>query len=179
MTVDLALNNVFFTSDEHFYHEAMITKHNRNFPDIHNMNQYIIDSWNLVVTNKDDVFVLGDFSFGNRKQNEQIFSKLNGRKHLIIGNHDDNRVKKLSWTSVDKWTTLKVLDHERGIVQKIFLCHFPVLSAPVYEFGWVLHGHAHGDLTPSKTVHKMKDVGVDTNNYLPYSYLNIKEIFKP
>lgn len=52
----------------------------------------IIKYWNAVVTQKDDVWILGDIGKeGSRKDNDYLVQKLallKGKKHLIRGNHD-------------------------------------------------------------------------------------------
>lgn len=88
---------VFFIGDTHFGH-ANILKYEsqyrqygedierRPFTDIDEHDAYLITQWNSVVTDKDTVYVLGDFCFG--KDNIAIASCLNGKKRLILGNHD-------------------------------------------------------------------------------------------
>ncbi|MEM2175179.1 MAG: metallophosphoesterase family protein, partial [Candidatus Micrarchaeia archaeon] len=44
--------------------------------------------WNSQVAPGDTVYVLGDLTFGNFSQTQQIISSLNGRIVLIRGNHD-------------------------------------------------------------------------------------------
>lgn len=50
------------------------------------MDVSLIKKWNSVVSNDDEVYVLGDF--GADKKEADVLSKLNGKKYLIKGNHD-------------------------------------------------------------------------------------------
>jgi calcineurin-like phosphoesterase family protein len=51
------------------------------------MNEILIKNWNEVVAPEDTIFVLGDFALAARAV-ETITRRLNGRKILILGNHD-------------------------------------------------------------------------------------------
>ena len=44
----------------------------------------------------------------------------------------------------------------------------------------MLHGHTHGNLNyPKELINKkIIDVGIDCNNYMPFSYKDIKSIMK-
>lgn len=55
--------NIFFTSDTHFWHENIIKFCNRPFSSVEEMNDTIIENWNKVVGENDIVFHLGDFVF--------------------------------------------------------------------------------------------------------------------
>lgn len=48
----------------------------------------MMNLWNSTVSNKSKIIINGDFVFGNNKNVEDIVSKLNGYKILILGNHD-------------------------------------------------------------------------------------------
>lgn len=51
------------------------------------MNEEMVKRWNSVVGPGDVVYYLGDFSLANRSV-EYFAPRLNGEKHLIMGNHD-------------------------------------------------------------------------------------------
>ena len=87
------MQKVFFTSDHHFGHGNIIDFESRPFMDVEQMNDQMIEAWNSVVGNDDMVFHLGDFSFLNREKTKGIVSKLNGYKHLIMGNHDRGKLE--------------------------------------------------------------------------------------
>jgi len=86
--------NTFCISDTHFNHkgvfnfepcrlENMLANGYSNTNESH--TQWIIDNWNSVVKDDDIVIHLGDLAW---KGHREIISKLNGRKILILGNHD-------------------------------------------------------------------------------------------
>jgi len=156
----------FFTSDLHFFHANVINFCKRPFGSVEQMNEALIKNWNDVVGVDDDVWFLGDFSFGLYDETAITLLRLNGTKHLVVGNHDrKGRAAKLfnrDWGAffVDKndYVRLKVDGH------KFVLCHFPFAS---WERGYInLHGHLHS-LEGYKNKYRQWDVGVDANNYTP------------
>ena len=84
--------NKFFTSDHHFYHRNVIGYCNRPFKTVEEMNKVFIDNWNKVVNDIDEVYYLGDFSFGTIDQTKELLSVLKGKKYLIIGSHDKQSI---------------------------------------------------------------------------------------
>lgn len=81
--------NTFFIADTHFGHANILEYESeaRPFKTVEEMNDVMIERWNSVVNNKDIVYHLGDFAFG--KHNVCIASRLNGKKRLVLGNHDN------------------------------------------------------------------------------------------
>ena len=77
-----------FTSDHHFGHKNILEyeKEARPFKTIEEMNETLIERWNSVVQPHHLVYHLGDFCFG--KKNMDIAARLNGKKKLVMGNHD-------------------------------------------------------------------------------------------
>ena len=81
---------VWFISDLHFGHYKLMQfagdyRHGNDY--LENM-QSIVDMWNMVVREKDKIYVLGDVVFYS--EHFDILDELNGRKILVRGNHDDN-----------------------------------------------------------------------------------------
>ena len=80
--------NVWFIGDTHFYHNNVIEYCNRPFKDVYEMNEQEVQNWNNTVSKKDKVFMVGDFALANKAKIIEIGQRLNGRKTLILGNHD-------------------------------------------------------------------------------------------
>jgi calcineurin-like phosphoesterase family protein len=80
----------FFTSDQHFGH-ANILKYEPEargqFRNTDAMDSAIVDAWNSVVGSDDEVYCVGDMSFKESILRDYL-PHLNGRKILIVGNHD-------------------------------------------------------------------------------------------
>jgi calcineurin-like phosphoesterase family protein len=126
----------FFTSDSHFGHKNILEyeKDARPFKTIEEMNEKLIDNWNSVVGVKDIVYHLGDFAFGQRNIN--IAGRLNGRKKLVMGNHDN-------------YPSSLYLVHFEKLYGCVFWERCVLSHMPVHPNGlgarWMLnvHGHLH------------------------------------
>lgn len=81
---------LFFTSDQHFFHRNILEKTSRGdrFGDVEAMNEHFVHRWNATVGDGDFVWVLGDFDMGGKQSALELVSRLNGRKGLVVGNHD-------------------------------------------------------------------------------------------
>lgn len=171
--------SIFFTSDNHFNHENVIKHSARKFETLEEMTEKLISNWNEAVTNKDQIWCLGDFCFTRGKNKdtaivESILSRLNGQKFLITGNHDRGEViKSRHWQAVYPIHEIKVKLWPDDIhAQRIVLCHYALRTwNQMHRGAWMLHGHSHGNL--QDTGGKIMDVGVDCNGYRP---LNLQEI---
>ena len=81
----------FYTADTHFMHENIIIYCNRPWKNVKDMNNQLIKNWNSVVGKNDDIYILGDFFMAGKQQANtisHIINRLNGNKHLLLGNHD-------------------------------------------------------------------------------------------
>lgn len=165
---------VFFTADTHFGHSNVIRYCNRPFKDAQEMDEVLINNWNRVVSKEDTVYHLGDFAFADARRWSQIVLQLNGRIHLIRGNHD-KQIPSSLFESVSDIKEIKVDDPDSPHgKQVIILCHYAMRVWSKSHYGaWQLYGHSHGTLENNPHLLSI-DVGVDTNNYFPYSYEDVK-----
>ena len=146
------------TADTHFDHQNIIALCNRPFASVTEMNIHMIQRWTRLIRADDDVIHLGDFAFGD---GASIFHQLPGNKHLVIGNHDNNCAKGLTWQSVTKYKEFKTGENN----QRVVLFHYPIEDWNGMTRGAVmLHGHSHGR---SRKVTGRLDVGVDCHNFEP------------
>lgn len=158
---------VFITSDTHFDHGRIIQYENRPFNSTHEMNEEMIKRWNNKVTNNDTVIHLGDFCFGNKDATTNIVSKLNGKKILIMGNHD--RTHGIKWfidCGFDEVYKYPILYKEFFI-----LSHEPItyLKAPFIN----LYGHIHGSPNYPTFTRNSSCVCVERWNYTPINFNTI------
>ena len=54
------MSQIYFTSDLHLCHDRGFIYEPRGFNSIEEMNNAIVENWNSIVTNEDNVFILGD-----------------------------------------------------------------------------------------------------------------------
>lgn len=156
---------IYFTADLHFLHPKIVEICNRP-TDIEHHDKWLIDIWNSTVKKKDDVYIVGDVSMGSRLHTDKILDRLNGNKHLILGNHDNNIKNSTRFGTItqikDFWTEVK---NEEGKTTKfhIVLCHYPMKSWNRKVHGSAhLFGHVHGRLEGDGLSF---DVGIDANDY--------------
>ena len=83
----------YYTSDLHLGHANIIKLCKRPFYYVQEMDEALIANWNDRVTNGDTVYILGDLMFRVVENPENYLSRLTGKKHLIIGNHDSSWMK--------------------------------------------------------------------------------------
>lgn len=155
---------IYFTSDTHFAHINMLKYDNRPFHDIGEHDQELIRRWNLLVDPRDTVYHLGDVTWSPRNI-EYLLERLNGKKHLIWGNHDSNRVRRAKgWAHSSSYEEISV----NG--QKLCLFHYPMSVWNCSHHGsWHLHGHCHGRLAPDPTKKRL-DMGTMCWAYSPVSF---------
>lgn len=156
-------------------------------------NMALIENWNRHVKPSDTVFHLGDFCFGNGSDASNYLDMLNGKIHIIWGNHDDPAKKvKHRFTSYQDILELKIEDpievshlhpQRPGDRRKIVLCHYPMRSwNGSYHGSWHLYGHCHNGIPTFKGSF---DVGVDsvarilTNKSMPEAYVPFRCHYRP
>jgi calcineurin-like phosphoesterase family protein len=152
----------FFTADEHHGHARILEYCNRPFANVDEMDDEIIKRHNEVVSQDDIVIHVGDFTL--KKDANQYLRRLNGQHVFIRGSHD-------YWLEdtfcPDIWE--KKIE---GIY--VVACHYNMRIWPRSHYNsWQLFGHSHGK---SEEIGKQLDVGVDTHNFYPYSFKEIKDI---
>jgi calcineurin-like phosphoesterase family protein len=173
--------NIWFTSDHHFGHTAIISACDRPWRTVNEMEDGLVERWNSKVDRKDRVYVLGDFSFYKPSETQRIVNRLNGQIHLVRGNHDSKPgpLRKI-FASVSELTSIKVPDPRAPRGRRyIVLCHYPLATWNQRAYGsWMLHGHSHGGLSHgTDTVSNRADVGVDCWDMYPVSYDQIRAWF--
>jgi calcineurin-like phosphoesterase family protein len=155
------MTSVYFTADQHFGHAGIIGLCKRPFRSVEEMDEAMIAAWNAVVGPDDDVWHLGDFAYRIKPGRlTWIFARLQGRKHVVPGNHDHDETFALPRSSPPRQIAEVTVEGRR-----IVLCHYAMRTWPGQHKGALhLYGHSHGKLpgTPQST-----DVGVDCWGFQP------------
>ena len=175
--------NLFFTSDTNFFHGRIIELCNRPFHSVEEMNEALITNWNRVVPRDGVVFHLGDFAFGGPDEWNSILDRLNGKIHLILGNHDMRMARTEIMERFSEVTLQKIISVDG---RKILLDHYPFLCYSGENRGeWQLFGHVHSsehndsgaDIPRLRHLFRTQyDVGVDNNRFTPLSYGELETI---
>lgn len=98
----------YLTSDHHFGHKNIIAYEDRPFTTVEEMDEFMIQRWNETVKPGDTVYHLGDFALVNLERIAALLKRLNGRKILILGNHDRaaHRMAEAGFDEVYKYLVL-------------------------------------------------------------------------
>ena len=177
---------IHFTSDQHFGHENIIKHTNRPFRTVEEMDRYMVRAWNSVVRKNDIVYHLGDISHKrcDADRANDLVAQCNGIKRLIVGNHETDGDVDYSKTFQERVKLDTALFdwvnegyHETMIDGVLIIMSHYALETwhDMSKKSIQLHGHSHGKLKP-KT--RRLDVGVDTHDFKPWSWDQIKVRFK-
>lgn len=133
----------YFISDLHFGHKNCLSFDNRPFKDIQENDNVLISNWNNTVGIDDDIYILGDISWHNSSTTVEIFKQLNGRKHLIKGNHDNAVLKNPELQKL----FVEICEYKELFIDSktsIILCHYPIPCFKNHYYKWIhLYGHVH------------------------------------
>ncbi|MDK4723108.1 hypothetical protein PH552_27520 [Rhizobium sp. CNPSo 3968] len=176
----MSFTKKFFTADLHLGHHGIL-RHcpdTRPFDTVEEMDDAIVRRINERVAPGNILYIVGDFAVsGNAEYVKHLFHEINGRKILILGNHDlDSKgrvskiVRDLPW---DIPPTAALETHDEDC--RIHLHHYACRTWPAAHHGsYHLFGHSHGNLAPFG---RSRDVGIDCpdTNLAPLTFAEIKE----
>lgn len=143
----------------------------------------IIKNWNRIVKKDDTVYHLGDFgNFFSSEDVDAFLKKLNGKKHLIIGNNDNDAViDATEWVSVSPMKDILIkYKNSFGEIthQEVTLCHYAMKVWKHSGYGsWQMFGHSHGSMPVDQGAYQC-DVGVMNWNEGPVSFFQIKKVME-
>lgn len=184
---------IWFTSDLHLGHRAVIEFCKRPYDSVEEMDQGLIDNWNALVKEDDTVYALGDISFHPASIGVPLLARLQGRKILVQGNHDNYRGEQYFKAGFIAVVQEAVINFE-GL--RVRLSHYPFNPAiwaqgkiilngydtrylerrPDYHSDkWLLCGHVHEKW---KVCGNQINVGVDQWNMAPVSQGQIASIMQ-
>ena len=134
-------------------------------------DKHIIENWNRVVHQNDDVYLLGDIGrFGGNRDNEylcQCLSVLKGRKHWILGNHDIAKDARINQLFVEICDYKEITDNYNGLNHKLALNHCPIFTwNGAYKGTIHLYAHVHGNtdgLLYQESLQKLRELCIDEN----------------
>ena len=161
----------YFIADTHFGGENIRRYENRPFASAMEMDEALIANWNQTVNSEDTVYVLGDFSdYGEDTQDAEILKRLNGRKMLVMGNHDRHRTPE-QWRALgfEECFSMPVL--YEGF---FLLSHEPLyinVNMPYANF----YGHVHANPSYNDASKQSVCVSVERISYTPAEFLSLRE----
>lgn len=163
--------DVWFSSDWHFGHANFLKFKNedgtpiRDFKTVEDMDEYMIARHNERVGPNDKFYTLGDVSF-KLDVMHRILPRLNGRKRLILGNHDKfnmgEYVKHFS-KIYESWQP----------VRNVVFTHRPIyIGEHHHKIEFNCHGHTHSHIIPDS---RYLNLCVENHDYAPVHWNEIAE----
>jgi calcineurin-like phosphoesterase family protein len=159
------MSEKFFISDTHFGHRGIIQYEaiNRPFQTLEEHDEALIANWNNTVKPDDKVYHVGDFCLNRRSLS--VAKRLNGRKILIMGNHDIFRTEEYLEAGFER---------VQGALQfeNLILTHIPVHPQQLeHRFFANVHGHLHSKKLPDW---RYLNVSVEHINLTP---ITLEEVY--
>lgn len=172
--------NMFFSADYHLFHDKIRLYADRPYISLDQMHKAMVLKHNQIVTDKDEVWNIGDVAMLSSefvgKLRKEI-NKFKGIKHLVVGNHDRWRIQLyedagFSTTHTAFWFKYNELT--------FYLAHDPEKYTSIEDDpkSIMLCGHIHKlfkHLLPEK---RIINVGVDVWNFAPVSFDQILLLLK-
>lgn len=153
----------YITSDFHFDDKVTFFLSRNRFNSIEEMNEKIIENYNAMVKPRDTCYILGDI--GKGKNLGIHISRLNGKKILIMGNHDLLTKEQYLEMGFDEVHEFPIFYNEY-----VVLSHEPQKIDTDYYIN--VHGHLHNSTLINP---EYINVCIDLNFDKP---INIEHILK-
>lgn len=183
---------IWFWSDPHFYHRNVIKLCDRPFQNLDDMHKALIKNYNNCVGEDDICIWVGDCFFASGKRARDIMSQLNGKKIIVLGNHDRGYQSMMNigfdWACYEMWlpvahTAVQIKHYPMRpswwqimkfkLFQKYNMRYLE--RRPVDRGQFLIHGHTHQkDTFRGRQIH----VGVDSNNFRPISLGQIEKYIR-
>lgn len=162
------MGKTFFIGDTHFGHKNVIKYCHRPFATVAEMDEALIKNWNKVVTNNDKVIMVGDFAFAPVSRIVEIGLQLNGRKTLVMGNHDNKSIGAYLQAGFEVVSPYSIVLDEFFIVS-----HYPQFVENDRVFANI-YAHVHDMETYKDYTARTFCVSAERINYTPIDFEEIK-----
>ena len=178
------MGNIFVSSDLHFCLNKPFLYEPRGFFNIEEMNKNIVENWNSFVQPEDEAYVLGDIMLNDNEQGLELLKSLNGKIHIILGNHDTPTRESLyrECTNVVEITLAARLKYKG---YHFFMTHYPCQTSNFDDNKSLkqriinLCGHSHTkDPFLDWKQHPIFHCEVDTNDCYPWLLDDIIKLIK-
>jgi calcineurin-like phosphoesterase family protein len=134
------MSKTWLYADPHLFHNGVCqflradgTKL-RPWDNAEEMSEWMISEYNKLVSPEDRVYILGDVAM-NRKALDRSLPRLGGRKILVKGNHDTD---KLSYYA-QHFDDIRAYVVKKGFI----MSHIPIHPASLGKWKVNIHGHLH------------------------------------
>lgn len=174
---------IYFTSDLHFCHDREFIYKPRGFNTVWEMNNAILKNWNNIIKYDDIVYILGDLMLNDNEEGVELLKNLNGKKRIILGNHDTNARITL-YDNIYNTEVIGYADRLDYNGYHFYLSHYPTFIAnldgkrSLKQRMINLFGHTHVKDKFYQDNPTMYNVALDAHNNTPVSIEQIIEDIK-
>lgn len=137
------------------------------------MTEGFVKNWNSVVGKNDIVYVDGDFALCGKQKIIEIGKQLNGRKRLILGNHDQASVSTYREAGFEF-----VYNHPIVLDDFYIISHVPMVGISANAPFANIFAHVHDDPTYKDCSCRSFCVSAERINYTPIWFEDIKALIK-
>lgn len=166
-------SKIFLIGDLHLGHRNIIKYCNRPFKDVEDMTEQLVKNWNSVVGNNDIVYVDGDYALCGKQKIIEITERLNGRKRLILGNHDDASISTYREAGFEF-----VYNHPIVLDDFFIVSHIPLVGISENAPFANIFAHVHDDPAYKDCSCRSFCVSAERINYTPIEFETIKKLIK-
>lgn len=167
------MKKTFIIADTHFGDPSIIVSIGRDFKTVKEMDDFMIEKWNSVVSLEDDIIVAGDFIRKDDKEYvENILKRLNFHTlELVVGNHD----------------TEKLIDIMRDYSKNINIYNYPIVKDNFWIIShepmfvnertvWInIFGHVHNNPSYRDVSSRSMCISAERLDYIPIEWEKVKE----
>jgi len=173
-------------SDTHFQHSNMLKFlgddglpfRGKHFSNQKECDELMIENWNKNIKPWDKVYHLGDVFMGDKMEFEKLWARLNGKKSLIVGNHDDIRYLSGKSSLTGDWffRKIEVWKYFKFKENSFIATHVPMQLEGSFEGEhrayYNVHGHIHNNKSPTS---RHYNACVEVNNWSPIHIEDLKD----
>lgn len=171
----------YVTSDLHFGHDREFVWGARGYTDVNEMNMKQLEKFNSVVTDEDEVWILGDLVLGDIEGGLAFLKQLKGKIHICLGNHD---TAKREQAYRDMGWDVQLVARFKYKKISFYLSHYPTITGNGEDNFWQVTWNLCGHLHTQDPFHHIKQginsyhIEVDAHNGYPISLDSIIEQIK-
>ena len=174
---------IYLTSDTHFCHNKDFLYEPRGFQSIEEHDEAIVKNWNNIITPDDEVYHLGDVMLNDNTKGLGYLKQLNGKIHIILGNHDTDTRKEFyqCLTNVVEVIYATIIKYKKC---HFYLSHYPTITSndidtsPYHKNLLNCYGHTHQKTKFYNDNPYMYCVCLDAHNNYPVSIEQVIEDIK-
>lgn len=167
----------FLIANCQFGRAAIIKKNGRPYGNVIDMNEDMIEKWNSVVTDDDDVIHLGNFAWDPTTVHE-VVEQLNGKSILLVpAEHDDALLEMQSKGMLPKRAKIVNRIFDQGSLNATF-SYWPMMEWPSKSKGHYLFYGFYGKKYKPDHKKKLINMSVEFWNYTPQNIRSLMRLFE-